>query len=73
MLINLLLLLSPNDKSVARLNINLEQGNYIITAKNPITNEEKNPILLKFYHQFIENHNITKYYKNDTQYIVRIL
>ena len=63
---------TTNDKGVARLNINLGQGNYIITAKNPVTNEEKSNIV-KVLPSIIENNNLTKYYKNDSQYVVKIL
>ena len=61
-----------NDKGVARLNINLDQGNYILTAENPVTGEQKsnNVVVLP---PIVENRNITKYYKNGTQYVVKIL
>jgi len=61
-----------NDKGVARLNINLDQGNYILTAENLVTGEQKsnNIVVLP---PIVENRNITKYYKNGTQYVVKIL
>ena len=63
---------TTDDKGVARLNINLGQGNYILTAINPISGEQKanNITVLP---SIIENKDITKYYKNDTQYVVKVL
>ena len=63
---------TTNDNGVARLNINLNPDEYIITAKNPDTNEEISNIV-KVLPSIIENNNITKYYKNGTQYVVKIL
>ncbi len=63
---------TTNDKGVAKLNINLGQGDYIITAKNPVTGEQRSNIV-KVLPSIIENNNITKYYKNDTQYVVKVL
>lgn len=63
---------TTDDKGVARLNINLGQGNYILTAINPISGEQKanNITVLP---SIIENDDITKYYKNGTQYVVKVL
>ena len=63
---------TTDDKGVARININLGQGNYILTAINPISGEQKanNITVLP---SIIENDDITKYYKNDTQYVVKVL
>jgi len=63
---------TTNDKGVAKLNINLGQGDYIITAKNPVTGEQRSNIV-KVLPSIIENNDITKYYKNDTQYLVKVL
>ena len=63
---------TTNDKGVAKLNINLQQGDYIITAINPITGEQKaNNISVS--PSIMENDDISKYYKNGTQYVVRVL
>ena len=46
----------------AKLNINLQQGKYIITAINPVTGE-----------RHANNITLVKYYRNDSQYVVTIL
>ena len=61
-----------NDSGVAKLNINLPPGEYILTATNPATNENYSSTITVL-PNIIENNNITKYYKNDTQYYVRLL
>ncbi len=60
------------DKGLAKLNINLAQGNYIITASNPVTgdNTANNITVLPL---LTENNDITKYYRNGTQYTVKVL
>lgn len=57
---------------MAKLNINLVQGNYIITAMNTETGENcaNNITILS---RITENTNITKYFKNATQYKVKII
>lgn len=56
----------------AGLNINLPQGEYIITAINPVTSEMAvNNI--KVLSKIAENHDLVKYYKNDSQYVVKII
>ena len=61
-----------NENGVARMNINLNPGTYIITAKNPSTGEQHtNTITVKT--NIIEHKDLTKYYKNDSQYRIRIL
>ena len=56
----------------ARLNINLPQGNYIITAINPV-NGEMHANNITVLPRIVENNDITKYYKNDTQYTVKLI
>ena len=60
------------DKGLAKLNINLEQGEYIITAMNLVTGENtaNNITVIP---RIIENNDITKYYRNGTQYTVKII
>ena len=60
------------DKGLARLNINLPEGEYIITAINPVNGEmaANNITVLS---RLVENKDITKYYKNGTQYTVKVL
>ncbi|WP_295611982.1 Ig-like domain repeat protein [uncultured Methanobrevibacter sp.] len=59
-------------KGLARLNINLPAGEYTITAMNPVTGENaaNNIIVLP---TLVENKDITKYYKNSTQYSVKVI
>ena len=56
----------------AKLNVNLPQGEYIITAINPETNEmaANNITVLS---KIAENSDLVKYYKNDSQYVVKII
>ena len=61
-----------DENGVARLNINLIPGTYIITAINAANNEmhsntvEVLPIL-------VDGHDLTKYYKNDSVYSIKVL
>ena len=56
----------------AKLNINLNPDTYIITAINGLNNEQHSntvevlPIL-------VEGHDLTKYYRNDSVYSIRVL
>ena len=56
----------------AKLNINLPQGEYIITAYNPKTGEQaaNNVTVLP---SIVNNTDLVKYYKNESQYYVTIL
>jgi ribosomal protein L30E len=61
-----------NENGTVRLNINLGSGEYILTARNPSTGElyaTKITVLPSV----VENKDITKYYKNATQYTVKVL
>lgn len=55
---------------VAHLNINLDQGKYTITTTNPVTKENKSNSVEVL--SLIESHDLTKYYKNDSQFVVKI-
>ena len=60
------------NEGLAKLNINLEQGEYIITAMNIVTGENaanKITVIPKL----IENRDIVKYYRNETQYTVKVI
>ena len=61
-----------NENGVARLNINLNAGEYILTAINPVNGEmySNNIIVIS---AIINNADLVKYYKNDSQYVVTIL
>ena len=60
------------DKGLAKLNINLPVGEYIITAINLVTREmtANNITVLSL---ITENKDLTKYYKNASQYTVKVL
>ena len=60
-----------NDGSV-RMNINLMPGHYEIKASNPATGEYKISSII-ILPNIVDNHDLTKYYKNDSQYYARIL
>ena len=61
-----------DDEGLAKLNINLPQGEYIITAINSVTGEgaSNNITVLP---KITENHDLVKYYKNGSQYTVKIV
>ena len=61
-----------NDKGIATLNINLNPGPYIITSTNTATGEStSNTVIVKS--NMDQNIDLIKYFKNDTQYTVRVL
>ena len=62
---------TTNSEGYARLNLNLEQGTYIITAYNPITGEQyaTNVTILP---TITDNKDVTKYYRNASSYKVRL-
>ena len=63
---------TTNENGTAKLNLNLEQGKYILTAINPINNEQKsNKIIILS--QITNNNDVVKYYRNATKYSVTIL
>ena len=60
------------ENGLAKLNINLEQGNYVITSMNTITGENaaNNVTVIA---RLVENRDIVKYYRNASQYTVKVL
>ena len=56
----------------ARLNINLPQGEYIITAINP-ENGEMHANNITVLPSIVNNTDLVKYYRNDSQYYVTII
>ncbi|MBE6504506.1 MAG: Ig-like domain repeat protein [Methanobrevibacter millerae] len=61
-----------NKYGVAKLNINLEPGKYIITSINKLTNDFfANSIVVK--PVLVENTDLVKYYRNNSQYTVKVL
>lgn len=63
---------TTNENGTARLNINLAQGTYIITSYNPLTGEKKSNNITVL-PTIAENHDLTKYYRNASQYTVKLL
>ncbi|MBE6510493.1 MAG: hypothetical protein E7Z74_04405 [Methanobrevibacter millerae] len=61
-----------NASGTARLNINLINGTYIITAINP-SNDEMSSNTIKVLANIVENKDITMYFRNGTRYTVRIV
>lgn len=61
-----------NENGTAKLNINLNNGTYIITATNP-TNGEMSSNIIRVLANIVENNNITMYFRNGTKYSVRIV
>jgi predicted outer membrane repeat protein len=55
----------------AKMNINLIPGRYVITATNPVNGEMYSNIVTVL--TIFEGKDVVKYYRNDTQYIVKIL
>ena len=60
------------ENGLAKLNINLDSGNYILTSINTFTGEmvSNNVTVIS---RIIENRDITKYYRNATQYTVKLI
>ena len=61
-----------NENGTAKLNINLEHGTYIITAIHP-TNGEMHSNTITVLPKITENKDLIKYYRNASQYIVKVL
>lgn len=61
-----------NDYGVARLNINLNPGEYILTSENPVTGELRSN-LITVLPSIVENHDLNMYYKNGSRYSVMLL
>ena len=59
-----------NENGTARLNINLDPGNYTLTAYNPINGEQRGfNVLVK---SLIETKDLTKYYMNESKFEVKV-
>ena len=61
-----------DDKGVARMNINLNPGTYVLTATNPVT-KEMHATTITVIGTIVENYDLTKYYRNASQYSLRLL
>ena len=63
---------TTNESGFAKLNINLNPGEYIITATNPNSTEMYSNVVTVL-PNIVENNNLTKYYRNDSQYVIKVL
>ena len=63
---------TTDSNGVARMNINLNPGTYILTAINPSSGEQ-HTTKITVQPSIVENHDVTMYYKNGSRYQVRIL
>ena len=61
-----------NENGTAKLNINLAQGTYIITATNPV-NGEMHANNITVLSTIANNTDLVKYYRNASQYVVTVL
>ena len=61
---------TTNATGWAKLNLNLEKGHYILTAINPVTGEMRTNNVTIF--TLIESSDLVKYYRNGSQFIVRV-
>lgn len=60
-----------NESGYAKLNINLGPGTYIITATNPVNNEQHTNNITVL--STLEANDLIKYYRNDSQYVIKVL
>lgn len=63
---------TTDENGVARMNINLNPGTYVLTAYNP-TSGERHTTTITVLPTIVENHDLIKYYKNSSQYTLRLL
>ena len=61
---------TTDGNGTAKMNINMAAGDYIITATNPVTGEMKSNSIKVI--SLIESDDLTKYYRNASQFTVRI-
>jgi hypothetical protein len=62
---------TTNATGWARLNINLEKGEYILTAMNPVTGENRSNIISVY--TSLQTHDLIKYYRNASQFVARVV
>ena len=63
---------TTDDNGVAKMNINLPPGTYVITAENPDSTEMYTNVI-KVLPSIVENYDLTKYYKNASKYTLKII
>ena len=59
-----------NGTGWARLNINLQEGKYILTATNPVTGEMRSNNVTVF--NLFESSDLVKHDRNDSQFVIRL-
>ena len=62
---------NTNDQGVARMNINLNPGKYIITAQNPVNGEMYSNTVTVL--GVLSGKDLTKYFRNASQYSMQVL
>ena len=63
---------TTNNQGVAKMNINLNPKTYVLTAENPASGEQ-HTTRITVLPNIVENYDLTKYYRNNSQYRVRLL
>ena len=63
---------TTNNLGVAKMNINLNPKTYVLTAKNPVSGEQ-HTTRITVLPNIVENYDLTKYYRNNSQYSVKLL
>ena len=63
---------TTDSNGMAKMNINLIPGTYILTADNPVSGE-RHATTVTVLSTIVENHDLTKYYRNASQYSLRLL
>lgn len=63
---------TTSDQGIAKMNINMIPGTYILTAENPASGEQHTTVITVL-PSIVENHDLTKYYRNESKYTLRIL
>ena len=63
---------SINGDGIAKISINLDPGEYIIQSINPVTHEIKNNTITVL-PRIVENNDLEKFYRNGSQYWIKIL
>ena len=58
---------TTNDLGVAKMNINLNPGTYVLTADNPASGEQHTTVITVL-SSIVENYDLTKYYRNESKY-----
>ena len=60
------------DDGLAKFNINLPVGDYVISIVNPVTGESKSNVI-HIIPPIVNNHDLVKYYKNGSDFTVQII